>query len=51
MPNSPNAGSDMLTDMTTSFLASNKMGEAMKLENIKNGIVNKKSKPDTNNDD
>jgi len=49
MPNSPNAGSDMLTDMTTSFLASNKMGEAMKLENIKKGIVNKKTKPD--NDD
>lgn len=42
MPNSPNAGSDMLTEMTTSFLASNKMGEAMKLENVKNGIVNKK---------
>ncbi len=43
MPNSPNAGSDMLTEMTTSFLASNKMGEAMKLENIKNGITNKKN--------
>ena len=43
MPNSPNAGSDMLTEMTTSFLASNKMGEAMKLENIKNGITNNKN--------
>lgn len=42
MPNSPNAGSDMLTEMTASFLASNKMGEAMKIENIKNGITNKK---------
>ena len=48
MPNSPNAGSDMLTEMTTSFLASNKMGEAMKLENIKNGITNKKN---TSNED
>ena len=50
MPNSPNAGSDMLTEMTTSFLASNKMGEAMKLENIKNGITNKKSTKPSNTD-
>jgi len=43
MPNSPNAGSDMLTNMTASFLASNKMGEAMKIENSKKGIMNKKA--------
>jgi len=51
MPNSPNAGSEMLTDMTASFLASNKMGEQMKIENVKKGIVNTKStKPKNDND-
>ncbi len=30
LPNSPNAGSDMLTDMVASFAASQQMGEAMK---------------------
>ena len=30
MPNSPNAGSDMLTEMTASFIASQQLGEAMK---------------------
>lgn len=30
LPNSPSAGSDMLTDMTASFIASQKMGELMK---------------------
>lgn len=48
MPNTPTSGSDMLTEMTTSFLASNKMGEAMKIENIKNGITNKKDKSGDN---
>ncbi len=51
MPNSPNAGSDMLTEMTTSFLASNKMGEAMKLENIKKGITHKKSSDNKSKND
>jgi len=50
MPNSPNAGSDMLTDMTASFLASNKMGEAMKIENSKKGITNKKNNSKDNID-
>jgi len=30
LPNSPTAGSDMLTEMVTSFTASQQMGEAMK---------------------
>ena len=30
LPNSPSAGSDMLTDMTASFIASQKMGDLMK---------------------
>ncbi len=33
MPNSPNAGSEMLTEMTTSFIASQQIGEAMKEKN------------------
>lgn len=33
MPNSPNAGSDMLSEMTTSFIASQKIGEEMKEKN------------------
>jgi len=33
MPNSPNAGSDMLSEMTTSFVASQQIGEAMKEKN------------------
>ena len=35
MPNSPNAGSEMLTQMVTSFAASHKIGEEMKQENLK----------------
>jgi hypothetical protein len=34
MPNSPQAGSQMLNDMVASFTASNQIGEAMK--NAKN---------------
>ncbi|MCL4119470.1 UNVERIFIED_CONTAM: hypothetical protein GTU68_067346 [Idotea baltica] len=33
LPNSPNAGSEMLTDMVTSFAASQQIGEAMKEKN------------------
>ncbi len=33
LPNDPNAASSMLTDMTASFLASQQMGEQMKLDN------------------
>ncbi len=42
MPNSPQAGSNMLNDMITSFVASNQIGEQMKKDNEAKGIVNKK---------
>ena len=35
LPNSPQAGSDMLNNMVASFTASNQIGEAMKTENQK----------------
>lgn len=35
LPNSPQAGSDMLNNMVASFTASNQIGEAMKMENQK----------------
>ena len=35
LPNSPQAGSDMLNNMVASFTASNQIGEAMKSQNIK----------------
>jgi len=42
LPNSPQAGSDMLNNMVASFTASNQIGEAMKAENEK-----KQNKPNT----
>ena len=45
MPNTPQAGSNMLNEMITSFAASNILGEQMKKENEAKGIVNKKRKP------
>ena len=36
LPNSPQAGSDMLNNMVASFSASNQIGEAMKEQNLKN---------------
>jgi len=44
LPNSPQAGSDMLNDMIASFVASNQIGEEMKKQNISKGIANKKKK-------
>lgn len=35
LPNSPQAGSDMLNNMVASFTASNQIGEAMKEQNKK----------------
>jgi len=35
LPNSPQAGSQMLNDMVASFTASNQIGEAMKNQNLK----------------
>ena len=43
LPNSPQAGSDMLNNMVASFTASNQVGEAMKKGAIKK--ANKKSAP------
>jgi len=41
LPNSPQAGSDMLNNMVASFTASNQIGEAMKKENKKKNGTNK----------
>ena len=46
LPNSPQAGSDMLNNMIASFVASNQIGEEMKKQNEAKGIYPKKrSKP------
>lgn len=46
LPNSPQAGSDMLNNMIASFVASNQIGEEMKKQNEAKGIqVKKRSKP------
>lgn len=45
LPNSPQAGSDMLNNMIASFTASNQIGEEMKKQNAKKGIG---KKPDKN---
>lgn len=42
LPNSPQAGSDMLNNMIASFVASNQIGEQMKKQNEEKGIVSKK---------
>lgn len=42
LPNSPQAGSDMLNNMIASFTASNQIGEEMKKVNAQKGIVHKK---------
>ncbi|NGX83019.1 SPFH domain-containing protein [Aequorivita sp. KMM 9714] len=42
LPNSPQTGSNMLNDMIASFVASNQIGEEMKKQNLKKGIVQKK---------
>ncbi len=46
LPNSPQAGSDMLNNMIASFTASNQIGEEMKRQNEKKGIGTKKSNKD-----
>lgn len=42
LPNSPQAGSDMLNNMVASFTASNMIGETMKKENEKRGTTPRK---------
>lgn len=44
LPNSPQAGSNMLNDMIASFVASNQIGEEMKKTNAAKGISNKKKR-------
>lgn len=44
LPNSPQAGSNMLNDMIASFVASNKIGEEMKKQNNKKEVANKTKK-------
>lgn len=46
LPNSPQAGSDMLNNMIASFVASNKIGEEMKKQNARNERVNKGDQKD-----
>ncbi len=41
LPNSPQAGSDMLNNMIASFTASNQIGEELKKQNLKKGIGKK----------
>ena len=47
LPNSPQAGSEMLNNMVASFTASNQVGEAMKKANS----TKRKKQGDTNNDE
>lgn len=42
LPNSPQAGSEMLNNMIASFVASNQIGEEMKKKNKEKGIIMKK---------
>ena len=44
LPNSPNAGSDMLSQMTASFMASQQMGEEMKASSAKAKATKAKEK-------
>ena len=44
LPNSPSSGSDMLSEMVSSFTASQQIGEAMKQKNIELGKERKKLK-------
>ncbi len=46
LPNSPQAGSDMLNNMVASFTASNQVGEAMKIGNRKRAMEKRKENDD-----
>ena len=50
LPNSPQAGSDMLNNMVASFTASNLVGESMK-KGMKIDKTRKNSKPPKENDE
>jgi regulator of protease activity HflC (stomatin/prohibitin superfamily) len=49
LPNSPQAGSDMLNNMIASFVASNQIGEEMKKQNARKEAANRR-KSDENKD-
>lgn len=54
LPNSPQAGSNMLNDMIASFVASNQIGEEMKKQNAAKGIGEKpkrKRRPPSTDED
>ena len=57
LPNSPQAGSNMLNDMIASFVASNQIGEEMKKRNEAKGIgsttktMRKRNRPSSENND
>jgi len=51
LPNSPQAGSNMLNDMIASFVASNQIGEEMRKQNEAKGIAPKKRRPKRQDDD
>lgn len=51
LPNSPQAGSEMLNNMIASFAASNQIGEEMKKKNEQDGIVNKKVRQNRNTEE
>jgi regulator of protease activity HflC (stomatin/prohibitin superfamily) len=46
LPNSPQAGSDMLNNMVASFTASNQVGESIKQGNLKRGNTKRKNEDD-----
>ncbi|MGB3776602.1 MAG: SPFH domain-containing protein, partial [Leeuwenhoekiella sp.] len=55
LPNSPQAGSEMLNNMIASFAASNQIGEQMKKQNAEHGLgkarkTKKKITPRSNDD-
>ncbi|HSI70103.1 MAG TPA: SPFH domain-containing protein [Gillisia sp.] len=50
LPNSPQAGSDMLNNMIASFTASNQIGEAMKAKNERDGLVKRPRERDRDRD-
>ncbi|HEX8563978.1 MAG TPA: SPFH domain-containing protein [Flavobacterium sp.] len=51
LPNSPQAGSDMLNNMVASFSASNQVGEMMKNNNKQKQAREQKHKPEERHDD
>ncbi len=51
LPNSPQAGSDMLNNMIASFVASNQIGEEMKKKNLEEGLPKRKKRTPPSSDE